>query len=116
MRSFRDGRVSLVAVAGGCLALILWHADRLGAAAAELLESSYTVHARGIKVGELRTVCSVVPDNGKKLLKFEAKTSIHANLLVYSFDMDSQEEALVGDEGTIRYRRSTREKDKVSDV
>jgi hypothetical protein len=88
----------------------------LTAPSAETRESNYTVHAKGLKVGELRSVCSLVPRNEKKALKYEATTRIHADFLVYSYKLDSQEEALVAEEGTVRYRRTSRENDNLCQV
>lgn len=79
-------------------------------------ESDYTIHAKGLQVGELRMLCKIVPRNDKKILQFSSTTRINANFLVYSYALDSHEEALVGDEGTIRYARTTKEKDKLSRV
>ncbi len=92
------------------------HSNGLTAPPAETRESNYTVHAKGLKVGELRSVCSLVPRNEKKALKYEATTRIHADFLVYSYKLDTQEEALVGEEGTVRYRRTTRENGNVCQV
>jgi hypothetical protein len=109
MRGFQIGRGALLVAAGVCLAFSLGRVDRLRAAAAELLESSYTIHSRGMKVGELKTVCSFVPRNDRKALKFESSTRIDANLLVYAYRLQTREEAIVTDDGTVRYERSTTE-------
>jgi hypothetical protein len=79
-------------------------------------ESDYTIHAKGLRVGELRMLCKLLPRNDKKVLQFSSTTRIDANFLVYSYALDSREEALVGDEGTIRYTRTTKENDKRSQV
>ena len=66
--------------AGLFFLLCAWQAADLSAYVAEALESDYTVFSHGVRVGEFRTVCSIIPHNDKKVLKFEAKTRIH-NLL-----------------------------------
>jgi hypothetical protein len=106
---FRTGKGSLLVAAGICLSLTVWRADRPLAAVADLLESSYTIHSRGMKVGSLRTVCSFVPRNDKRVLKFESTTRIDADFLVYAYRLQSREEAIVADEGTVYYQRSTKD-------
>lgn len=102
---------------GGLLSLVcVWQSSVLGATSPATRESSYTVYSRGLRVGELKTVCSIVPYHDKKALKFEARTRVNADILVYSYKLDTDEEALVSDEGTVRYRRTTREKDDVCQV
>lgn len=94
-----------------CAAFLLcaWQAGDLSAYPAEALEADYTVFSHGMRVGEFTSVCSVIPQNDKKVLKFESKIHIHASFVVYSYDLDTKEEAMVGEEGTISYRRTTRE-------
>src|SRR6266567_4056777 len=115
MKHFRK---SCAVLLGAVLLTLLLgvRSNGLTATSAETRESSYTVHAKGLKVGELRSVCSLVPRNEKKALKYEATTRIHADFLVYSYKLDTQEEALVGEEGTVRYRRTTRENGNVCQV
>src|SRR6266567_4727778 len=115
MKHFRK---SCAVLLGAVLLTLLLgvHSNGLTAPPAETRESNYTVHAKGLKVGELRSVCSLVPRNEKKALKYEATTRIHADFLVYSYMLDTQEEALVGEEGTVRYRRTTRENGNVCQV
>lgn len=83
---------------------------------AAMKESSYNIFSRGIRVGELKTVCSLIPYNEKKALKFESTTRVNANFLIYSYKLDADESALVSDEGTVRYQRTTREKNSVCQV
>jgi hypothetical protein len=103
------GRFSLVLAGGICLAVVGRQAGSVSAAVAGLLESSYTIHSRGLKVGELKTVCSFVPHNDKRALRFESVTRIDANLLVYAYRLQTREEAIVADEGTVRYERTSKE-------
>lgn len=74
-------------------------------------ESHYSIFSRGFRVGEMKTVCSLVPSAGKKVFKFESSTHVNANIVFYSYALESKEKALVGDEGAFRYKRTSREKD-----
>ena len=111
-------RKSCLVVAGaGLIALACaWSSPGSTANPAATKESSYIVYARGMKVGELTTVCSFIPYNEKRALKFESVTRVNANFLVYSYKLENKEEALVSDEGTVRYQRTTREKDDLCQV
>ena len=93
-----------------------WSSIGSTAISAAMKESSYTVFSRGVRVGELKTVCSLIPYNEKKALKFESTTRVNANFLIYSYKLDTDESALVSDEGTVRYQRTTREKDNICQV
>lgn len=79
-------------------------------------DTDYTIHAKGLRVGELRMRYTLLPGKDRKVLQFAATTRISANFLVYSYSLDSHEEALVGEEGTIRYTRTTKEENKPSKV
>jgi hypothetical protein len=72
-------------------------------------EAEYTVYTRGVRVGGLRTFTSLIDDGGRKSLKFIGNTHINVNLLVYSYHLDSEEEALLEGKETVGYRRTTRE-------
>jgi hypothetical protein len=106
-----------VAARSGIIGLICaWSSTGSTANPATMKESSYNVFSRGIRVGELKTICSMVPYNEKKALKFESTTRVNANFLIYSYKLDTDESALVSDGGTVRYQRTTREKDRVCQV
>lgn len=105
----RVGKISLPVVTGLCLGLLVSGADYLSAAVGERLESSYSIHALGMNVGELKTVCSTVFRNDRKALKFESFTHINTDLLLYAYRLQNREEAIVTDEGTVRYQRATTE-------
>ena len=68
----------------------------------------YSIYSRGLRVGELRTLTSLVADEGRKSLKFTGNTHIDVNLLVYSYHLDSEEEAFLEAKETVGYRRMTR--------
>lgn len=79
-------------------------------------ESRYHIYSKGLRVGDLKTVYTLLPVNNKKVLKFESVTKIEADFIVYSYALDSKEEALVGEEGAFRYNRTSRENDTSCEV
>ena len=83
--------------------------DVFSALPGEKAEAEYAVYSRGLRVGELRTFTSSMPDGGRKSLKFTGNTHININLLVYSYHLDSEEEALLEEKETVGYQRTTRE-------
>jgi len=105
---------ALIVAAGGALVLA-GSAGSAGNPCAEQ-ESDYTVHSKGLRVGQVRMSSKLLPRNDKKLLQFAATTKINADFFVYSYTMDSHEEVLVGEEGTIRYMRLAKEQDKLTHV
>jgi len=111
-------RKSYPILLGGALFILLcaWHTAGLCAYPHDARESDYSVYTKGIRVGELKTFCEFAPYNDKPALKFESSTHVNVNLIFYSFRLDNHEEALIGDQGTIHYQRTTREKEKLSEV
>ena len=99
-----------------CLTFVSWQPASVYGAFAELLETSYTIHSRGLKVGDLKTLCSSVLHNGKRALKFESTSRVDANLLVYSYRLQTREEAIVAEEGTVSYDRTTKENGNLTQV
>ncbi|WP_052263334.1 hypothetical protein [Geobacter pickeringii] len=95
---------------------LLFAAVAAGGAESESRESLYSIFSRGFRVGELKTVCTPVPNGGKKVVKFSSTTKVNANFVFYSYALDTKEEALVGSEGAFRYRRTTREKESRAEV
>ena len=83
--------------------------DVFSALPGEKAEAEYAVYSRGLRVGELQTFTTLTPDGGRKSLKFSGNTHINVNLLVYSYRLDSEEEALLEEKGTVGYHRTTRE-------
>jgi hypothetical protein len=77
----------------------------------EKAEADYDIYSRGFRVGELQTFTTLLPEGVKQSLKFSGNTHINVNLLVYSYHLDSEEEALLEDKETVGYRRTTREND-----
>ncbi len=107
-----------VALLGGAILLLVCVHDSTGLSevALDIRESDYTVFARGLRVGDLKTVCTVVPYNEKHVLKFEATTHVNVNFLFYLHRFDKREEALIGDRGAIRYQLVSRDRGKVCEV
>src|SRR6266498_4867472 len=93
MKFFKIRRTPLQTGLILCFLLGIWDEVDLFAYVAEALQSDYSVFSHGVRVGEYRSVCSIVPHKEKKALKYEANTHIHANLLVYAYDLDTKEEA-----------------------
>jgi hypothetical protein len=79
-------------------------------------ESHYTIYSKGFRVGNLKTVSTVMPGEGKRVVRFESDTKVKADLLVYSYTLDEKEETLVGEDGAFRYKRSTKEKDGLTHI
>ncbi len=96
--------------------LLIWFANGSLAESTGSRESGYSVYAKGLKVGELKTVCAAEFSGGRKLVKFHSDMRINANFIVYSYALATTEEAIVGDGGTLSYRRTTRENDKLRQV
>ncbi|KAF0219965.1 MAG: hypothetical protein FD174_1689 [Geobacteraceae bacterium] len=115
MNLFSKGRIVLQ---GAVLLsfLLICPLDTSTADTSNAKESRYTIYSKGLRVGNLKTVYSLLPGNNKKVLKFESVTRIDADFIVYSYALDSKEEAFVGDEGTFRYNRTTRENDTSCEV
>lgn len=75
-------------------------------------ESRYAVYSKGFKVGDFTTHTTLLSDHPKKTIRFDSSTRIHANLLVYSYSLESREESVIGEEGAVRYRATSRENGK----
>lgn len=74
-----------------------------------MLESKYSVSTKGIKIGEIKAVYSLLQNTSKKMVKVNTDSRVSANLLVYSYSLDSKEETLITDEGAIQYLRTSKE-------
>lgn len=90
--------------------------DVLSALPCEKTEAEYAVYSHGIRVGGLQTFTTLIPDGERKSLKFSGKTHISLNLLLYSYHLDSAEEALLEDKETVGYWRTTRENGHICQV
>jgi len=103
-------------IAGLFTLLLVWSANDSLAESFESRESDYFVYAKGLKVGELKTVCAAESAEGRRMVKFHSDMRINADFIVYSYALATTEEAIVGDGGTLRYRQTTRENDKLRQV
>jgi hypothetical protein len=83
--------------------------DAYPAMPGEKTEAEYAVYSHGLRVGGLQTCTTIVPNGERKSLMFSSNTHINLNLLVYSYSLDSEEEALLENKETVGYRRTTRE-------
>jgi hypothetical protein len=79
-------------------------------------ESVYEVFSHGMKIGEVKTVCAPQAREQRKSFRFESSTRINANFLFFSYNLDKKEEAMVGEEGTVSYRRCALENGKAMQV
>jgi hypothetical protein len=75
-------------------------------------ESSYEVFSHGMKIGEVKTVCGPVARERGKTFHFESTMHIDAQFVFFSYTLDKKEEAMVGSEGTLSYRRTSYENGK----
>lgn len=71
-------------------------------------ESRYEIFSHGLRVGDLTTLFDLVTHKDRKALRFESVTRVKANFLLFSVSLDSREEAVVAEEGTVHYRRTER--------
>lgn len=95
---------------------LVFAAAAAGGADSESRESLYSIFSKGFRVGELKTVCTPVLNGGKKVVKFSSTTKVNANFVLFSYALDTREEALVGNDGAFRYRRTSREKESRAEV
>jgi hypothetical protein len=79
-------------------------------------ESIYSVYSHGFKVGEVKTDCIPLARNNKKYYEFQSDMRINANFFFSSFKLDKKEEALVGQEGTFYYKRTSTQNGKTQQV
>lgn len=79
-------------------------------------ESIYSVYSHGFKVGEVKTDCLPLARNNKKYFEFQSITRIDANFFFRAFRLDKKEEALVGEEGTFYYKRTSTQNGKSQQV
>jgi hypothetical protein len=75
-------------------------------------ESSYEVFSHGLRIGEVKTVCGPVARERGKAFRFESLMHIDARFVFFSYTLDKKEEAMVGSEGTLSYRRTSQENGK----
>jgi len=76
------------------------------------MQSRYAIYSHGMRVGELTAIRALVPWDNAQALQFKARTRVDADFLVYCYNLDNEEEAFIGERGTVRYSRKTRENGK----
>jgi len=72
----------------------------------------YRITSRGFGVGELKTVITPVHQAGSRAVRFESDLAIDANLLLFKVSSKSREDAVIGEQGTLSYRRQGRDNGK----
>ena len=82
--------------------LLVCHA---GQARQEGRTARYRITSRGFGVGEMKTVISPVQHAGGRAVRFESELAINADLLLFKVASSSREEAVIGEHGTLSYRR-----------
>jgi hypothetical protein len=75
-------------------------------------ESSYEVFSHGLKIGEAKIVCGPVMRERGRTFRFESSMHIDARFVFFSYSLEKKEEAMVGSEGTLSYRRTSQENGK----
>lgn len=92
---------------------VVWGSQSDGAGSRE---TRYDVFSHGLKIGEVKTVCAPVVREQRKTYRFESSTHIDADFLLFSYNLDKKEEAMIGRDGTFNYRRTTQENGKTVHV
>lgn len=97
-----------------CLALVfLLSADRSVGRTEEIPAVGrvfrYKIGSRGFGIGELKTAISTMQYKGSRALKFESDLAVDANLIFFKKVIRSREDAVVGEQGTLSYRKSVEE-------
>jgi hypothetical protein len=76
----------------------------------------YRISSRGFGVGQMKTVISPVQQAGERAVRFESDLAINANLLLYKVTSKSREDAVIGEHGTLSYRRQGQDNGRSSTV
>ncbi|OGU12309.1 MAG: hypothetical protein A2075_11725 [Geobacteraceae bacterium GWC2_58_44] len=76
----------------------------------------YRITSRGFGVGELKTVIAPVQHAGSRAVRFHSDLAIDANLLLFKVSTRSSEDAVIGEHGTLSYRRQGEDSGKSSTV
>lgn len=92
---------------------LLCHAEQHRGAGRTL---RYRITSRGLGVGDMKTVLTPVQHAGGRAVRFESDLAIDANLLLYKVSSRSSEQAVIGEHGTLSYRRQGEENGRSSTV
>jgi len=76
----------------------------------------YRISSRGFAVGDLKTTISPTQRAGGREVRFESNLDIAANLLFFKVASTSREEAVIGENGTLSYRRKGQDNGRSSEV
>lgn len=79
-------------------------------------EASYTLHAKGMHVGDLQIVTAPFNSEGARIFRFHSTTRIAAAFLFFGVKSQRTEEAVIGASGTLRYQRSGTENGRKTSV
>jgi hypothetical protein len=72
----------------------------------------YKIESRGLGIGELKTTTSTAQYKGNRALRFQSELAVDAKLLFFKKIIRSREEVVVGEQGTLSYRKSSEENGK----
>lgn len=72
-------------------------------------DSRFAVYSHGIRIGEITSHYIRRDEDEHSVVFFASRTRISADFLVTSYSLEGDEEARVGSEGTLSYRKSWRE-------
>jgi len=76
------------------------------AATEQRREAYYSIHAKGMHVGDLQIVTAPFNREGERVFRFHSTTRIDAAFLFFGVKSQRAEEAVIGESGTLRYQRS----------
>lgn len=72
-------------------------------------ESRFAVYTHGFKVGEIISRYTRQGEGGHDVVNFTSHTRINADILVTTYRLEGEEEARIGPEGTLSYRKAWQE-------
>ena len=76
----------------------------------------YRISSRGFGVGEMKTVIAPLQLAGGRGVRFESNLDIAADLLFFKVKSTSHEDAVIGENGTLNYRRKGLENGRNSEI
>ena len=86
------------------------------AATEQRREAYYSIHAKGMHVGDLQIVTAPFNREGERVFRFHSTTRIDAAFLFFGVKSQRAEEAVIGESGTLRYQRSGTENGRKTSV
>jgi hypothetical protein len=76
----------------------------------------YRVSSHGLGVGAMKTVIAPTLHAGARVVRFESRLDIAANLLFFKVNSSTREDAVIGESGALSYQRKSQENGKSSEV